>query len=271
MDATLCTSVEVNRTQPRESGIVAERGSMLRDHCRRIFAARKGFRVYGLRWFLPWLTYCLSPVINRIARGRMISFKEFNVRLGDGDLYTFANIFADYPVREIERGLSDVDLVVDLGANVGAFSCLIVALCRRKKLDLPIIAVEPNAANVKLLRQQPFAKAILIHDAAVGPANGTGRLVRGQNSVTDCVDFSGTHEGTEVKTISLESLCDRPALVKMDIEGGELAILRHGLPENVRHLVLEWHHPGSPADFVRGNWKRISTDIHGATTWHFRR
>ena len=125
MDATLYTSVEVNRTQPRQSGIVAERGSMLRDHCRRIFAARKGFRVYGLRWFLPWLTYCFSPVINRIARGRMIRFKEFNVRLGDGDLYTFANIFADYPVREIERGLSDVDLVVDLGANVGAFSCLI--------------------------------------------------------------------------------------------------------------------------------------------------
>jgi hypothetical protein len=60
-------------------------------------------------------------------------------------------------------------------------------------------------------------------------------------------------------------------LVKMDIEGGERRILECGLPKSIRHLVLEWHHRGSPADFVRGRWKRISTDIHGASTWYFRR
>ena len=71
--------------------------------------------------------------------------------------------------------------------------------------------------------------------------------------------------------ISLESLCDRPAMVKMDIEGGEFEVLEGGLPENVRYFLLEWHHPGGPADLVPGNWIQISNDIHGASTWYLRR
>ena len=249
---------------------------ILLDHCRRVCVASAGFKVLGRRWCSPFLGYSFSPILNRFAAGHTARFPGFNARLGEGDLYTFANLFEDYPVKQIREALRDVDLVVDLGANVGAFSYLVLELCRDKGSAPRIIAVEPNAANTLFLRAQPFSDSITIHHAAVGPENGVARLVRGQNSVTDHVDFSGTAEGDDVAVLSLHSLCDRPALVKMDIEGGEHEILKRGLPDNVRHLMLEWHSkPGEPvslqpADLVPGDWTLISRDIHGSSMWYFR-
>ena len=75
--------------------------------------------------------------------------------------------------------------------------------------------------------------------------------VRHCNSVTDYVDFSAGATGEIIDVISLDSLCVHPALVKMDIEGSEWAVLEPGLPNNVQHLLLEeWHYPGSPMDLV---------------------
>jgi FkbM family methyltransferase len=258
-------------TQAILSSSAAENNSgaseLARDHARRTFVALQGFRVYGPRWFRPWMTYAFAPAASRISPASVARFKDFNARLGACDLYTFANVFADYPVDKIKPALSDIELIVDLGANVGAFSLLAHKLAPHAR----IVAVEPDAENISFLRAQPFAKHLEIRHAAVGPFTGNARLVRGENSVTHHVDLSESGEGEIVPLVSLDSLCHRPALVKMDIEGGELEILRAGLPENVRHLALEWHGRGVPSDFVPGNWQKISTDLHGATMWWFSR
>jgi FkbM family methyltransferase len=240
---------------------------LVRDHAHRSLIALKGFRVYGVRWLRPWVQYCFAPASYRITPETIARFKHFNARLGECDLYTFANVFADYPVAKIKCAASELELIVDLGANVGAFSLLAHTLAPHAR----IIAVEPDAANAAFLHAQPFAKSLEIHRVAVGPFDGTARLIRGENSVTHHVDLSDDGEGEPVPLVSLESLCDRPALVKMDIEGGEVEILRAGLPDNVRYLALEWHAPGAPSDFVPGNWEHISTDPHGATMWWFSR
>ncbi len=263
MDAILSNLAAANNSEPSSR--------VLLDHVRRIIAALEGFRVYGSVWLWPWITYCFSPLVSRFSPGKIARFDGFRARLDQGDLYTFANVFADYPVVDLARALPEVELIVDLGANVGAFSFLMQTLCRKSGCDPQIVAVEPDAANAAFLREQPFANALEIHEAAVGRSNGTARLVPGQNSVTHHVDFSGSANGLTIPVISLESLCDRPALVKMDIEGSELAVLEVGLPENVQHLVLEWHHAGAPTDIVAGNWIQISSDIHGASTWYWRR
>ena len=236
------------------------------DHLRRTIDALAGFRVCGGHWFRPWATYCALPIVKHLAPETSLQFDGFRVRLQECDLYTFANVFADYPLGEIVNALPEVNLIVDLGANVGAFSFLLRNLC-----DLPIVAVEPDPKNVAFLRAQPFASSVEIHEAAVGSFEGSGRLATGINSVTHHVDFAEHAEGHTVSVLGLSSLCRAPALVKMDIEGAELGILEHGLPDNVLHLVLEWHHNGSPADLVPGNWKQISTDMYGASTWYFRR
>src|SRR4029077_125023 len=107
---------------------MSEYGPLLLDHCRRSIRALEGFGVYGSNWLRPWTTYCLLPLLKRLVPGQIAHFNDFNARLDECDLYTFANIFEDYPVRDIERALDDVELIVDVGANVGAFSYLIAAL-----------------------------------------------------------------------------------------------------------------------------------------------
>jgi FkbM family methyltransferase len=249
------------------------------DHARRVGRASAGFRSVGLAWTRPWFFYLGSPLLNRIQRQGVLRFQGFVVRLGKADLYTFANLFEDYPVCLVRRALAEVSLVLDLGANVGAFSWLITHLSEAGNLRPRIVALEPNAENASFLRAQPFAAALEIDEAAVGPSAGMGTLVPGENSVTDHVDYSGRSAGATVPIRSLDSLCDRPALVKMDIEGGEREILQQGLPEQVRHLFLEWHPvvPGgtrdssTPADFVPGKWRHLSSDPYGSTTWYFQR
>ncbi|MEP7071746.1 MAG: FkbM family methyltransferase [Verrucomicrobiota bacterium] len=240
-------------------------------------SAARGFRIFGLCWLRPWFSYVFSPVLNRLLPTRTVRFADFHVRRGECDLYTFMNLFEDYPVPLIERALDEVEMVADLGANVGAFSLLIDKIVRQKNKKIKIAAVEPNTANIQLLREQPFAGSLLIHHAAVGPVEGTARLVRGRNSVSDYVDFKGGTAGTPIPILSLDSLCPVPALVKMDIEGGEWGILKNSLPDNVRFLVLEWHSdPGqdrvlAPSEFIPGNWQKISRDLYGSSTWYFRR
>lgn len=253
--------------------------TLLVDHTRRVVRASAGFRSVGFAWTRPWLFYIGSPLLNRIKRRGVLRFRGFDVRLGKADLYTFANLFEDYPVSLVRNALAEVSLVLDLGANVGAFSWLITALIKGESLRPHIVALEPNSENARFLGAQPFAGAIEIDEAAVGPRKGTGTLVSGENSVTDYVDFSGRSAGPTVPIRSLDSLCDRPALVKMDIEGGEREILKQGLPEHVRHLFLEWHplraagtpDPRTPADFVPGKWQHLSSDPYGSTTWYFQR
>ena len=250
---------------------------LLTDHARRSLKALAGFKLFGRGWLRPWISYSFSPLLNRFLSKKTVCFSSFNVRRGECDLYTFANIFEDYRPDLVRRALEDVDLVVDLGANVGAFSFLITAFCDPDGRKRIIKAIEPNRQNVAFLRSQPFANAIEIHEAAVGPVEGTARLIHGTNSVTDHVDFSTNANGSDVRVISLEALCDQPALVKMDVEGSEWGILRHGLPMNVRHLFLEWHpaqaagHSLEPADLIPGDWQKLACDPHGATMWYFHR
>ncbi len=68
------------------------------DHTRRTAIALSGFKVFGLSWWRPWLYYLLSPLLSRVFPRKIERFRGFNTRLGDGDLYTFANLFEDYPV-----------------------------------------------------------------------------------------------------------------------------------------------------------------------------
>ncbi len=251
---------------------------LLQDHVRRLNVARDGFQVIGRKWLEPFLCYAVSPVLKRTLSSRKLRFDGFDVRLGEEDLYTFANLFEDYPVAEIGNALADVEIIAELGANVGAFSWLADALCAQNGFTRDIVAVEPSSANVEFLRQQPFASRVQIHHAAVGADDGTATLIRGQNSVTHHVDFSGTSDGVAIPVLSLRSLCRRPALVKMDIEGGEHNVLAAGLPDNVRHLFLEWHTPPgsnlppSPTSTVAGDWRKVSSDdLNGSTMWHLRR
>jgi hypothetical protein len=128
------------------------------DHSRRIVSALAGFRVYGGSWLRPWMTYCASPILSRVAPAGIAHFTGFNARLGECDLYTFANVFADYPIDDLARALPEVELIVDLGANVGAFSFLMRTLCRKIGCNPRIVALEPDASKCRFPSRATFCR-----------------------------------------------------------------------------------------------------------------
>jgi FkbM family methyltransferase len=121
----------------------------------------------------------------------------------------------------------------DIGAHIGFFSLLLARRCRR------VIAVEPNRDNALRLRRnvELNGAAVEVVEAAVaaepgvarlelGPERGTHRLL-GSPGVRWSEPGPGLVE--EVPTTTLNELLDRfgpPALVKIDIEGGEVDAMR---------------------------------------------
>ncbi|WP_341987923.1 FkbM family methyltransferase [Azorhizobium sp. AG788] len=114
-------------------------------------------------------------------------------------------------------------VVLDVGANVGMFSCSLAA----QRPDLRIIAVEPVPQNVECLRRNIQINGLnnveVVH-AAVSDKPGTVRVnVNGPWSVV-------TETGeVEVPAMSMDQfMYARPGLVKIDVEGWEPYVLAGG-------------------------------------------
>src|ERR1700719_2407255 len=73
-------------------------------YARRSVQALAGLRDYGRGWLRSSGNLLLFPN-GQLARPKKITrFHGFNARPGECDLYTFANVFADYPLYERDRG-----------------------------------------------------------------------------------------------------------------------------------------------------------------------
>ncbi|TMC11356.1 MAG: FkbM family methyltransferase [Chloroflexi bacterium] len=251
--------------------------ALLADHVKRVVSATKGFGWLGLAWLPVWLAYAVSPLLRLGWPGLQLRFGTFKVRTRSADLYCFANVFHDYDVDALAGALETVEQVVDAGANVGAFSFLVTRLSRRHGHELPVIAIEPEPSNYAFLSEQPFARDLRCLRMAIGAQSGAGRLLRGANSATHQVVLdNGAATGDEsVPIVTLESICTKRTLLKMDIEGGEWSVLAAGLPAQVVALFLECHAGGPSTDpralINEGRWTPLSADLYGSSTWFWSR
>jgi len=205
--------------------------------------ALRGFRYLGFRWFLPCGAYLIHPLLRKVIAGRTISVGGYRARIGQSDLFVLGQIFGEYPVDRLIPALRRCDRVIDAGANVGAFCWL----ARRIAPELAITAIEPEESNFRALASQSFARALDLRNAAVGPRAGSSFLVRGESSASHTVTDAQA-EGCKVEVITLEELCAGSCRVvlKLDIEGGEKAILEAGVPDEVKAMFIEWHFTGRP-------------------------
>ncbi len=181
-----------------------------------------------------------SPVSIRLRDGLQIaSLRPLRTTFGE----IFEPAIADlYGIRG-----EDADLVIDVGANIGAFTCL-AARC------LPaatVHAFEPSAPHVEQCVQNVELnrlKNVVIHRTAVtcdgrevcfqvnGDGGSSGLFFPGDREIVmpsvslDSVDFSGS----------------RRAFVKLDCEGAEGEIVnwicqnQSRLPASLK-LACEWH------------------------------
>jgi FkbM family methyltransferase len=124
---------------------------------------------------------------------------------------------------------------IDVGANVGLFS---VALGRAVGPCGRVIAVEPIPENVERLEENLALNElcnVTVRRCAAAEAEGHATLILANDlayaSTTDVPEGRHTGERLEVRTMSLDRIwveagSPRVVAIKIDVEGGELGVLK---------------------------------------------
>ncbi len=153
----------------------------------------------------------------------------------------------DEPVYEfLGKYLHDDGLVLDVGANMGAFS-LNIARNQSKKngKDVRVLAFEPNPGMAEIFQKNlqlnpAIIPLIEVHQLACGAKNGDTHLVFDpSNSGGGKINST---EGESVKIVRLDDFLTDEDLkqvkvLKIDVEGFEPEVLK-GAAE-----IIRWSHP----------------------------
>jgi len=115
-----------------------------------------------------------------------------------------------------------IPLIIDAGANIGA-SVVWFSECFGES---HIVAIEPDAENVKLLRKNTYGRNVDIHEAALGSTDGQVSVIdpgNGEWGYQTQTDSFGDCKLESLSRIIIEKmeLGFVPFLIKIDIEGGE--------------------------------------------------
>lgn len=160
-------------------------------------------------------------------------------------------------VKLMQRLLRDVDVLVDVGANIGLYTCLARSAGRRA------IAIEPQERNLALLRATLRVNGwedTEVHPVAVSDAPGVLELYGASGPSASLISgWAGystrTHQTVTVTTLDALLGPGRPGermLVKIDVEGAEYGVVR-GAAATLRRtpgplwlveIFLNQFHPG---------------------------
>ena len=168
------------------------------------------------------------------------------IRHRTGDVVTLGEVFHEHDYRpppEMEHVLSSVERIVDLGANVGLFGAFAIARWPHAE----IVAFEPDPANAAVHERTIAANRMQdrwrLVRAAAAAHDGTAAFVFGQVALSHLAEGDAEGQTIDVPVHDVMAELSRADLLKMDIEGGEWAIL--GDPRFCeappRALVLEYH------------------------------
>ncbi|HUP25442.1 MAG TPA: FkbM family methyltransferase [Thermoanaerobaculia bacterium] len=205
-------------------------------------------------------------LIWRSASGLPQSFREISLR--GVRLRVPYSLTHDYIAKDFEpetvavlcRLLRAGDRVVDVGATIGAITCLAAS---RVGPAGEVWAIEPDPANIAFLgsnialNELPRVRVV---PAAAGASTGTVELYQGGTGVTSSLVRQSGLDSVRVPLVTLDSLrIETPVdLIKIDVEGAELAVLE-GARETIRRspqitLVVEWN----PAKLLAGGLDPLS-------------
>jgi FkbM family methyltransferase len=192
-----------------------------------------------------------APASPPVATFHLRNGVVFDVEPGWIDVTVLKSIWGDriyetFPGFAPEPGWT----VLDLGAHKGGFTLLAA------RAGADVLAVEPEAHNLALLRrnlERNGATTVRVWEGAVAGETGAGELLR-RNSWSHGIEpHPADRPGAALprEPVALASLDDLVAaagpvvdLVKLDVEGAELAAFRAASPETlakIRRVVLEYH------------------------------
>lgn len=195
-----------------------------------------------------------------------------------GSYLEAARLFAPNPAEErfgerMLRAIRPNDVVYDMGANIGAIALPLAAL--KQAEGVTVHAFEPEPYSAKRLHASARLNSldnVAVHEIALGAATGTASFFvdkvvgSGRHSLFE--QHTGPAMQIEVEVLTAADFVRRsdsaPDVVKMDVEGAEMDVLRGMKPlldhKRVRELFIEIHGPtleklGTSAEALRG-WLR---------------
>jgi FkbM family methyltransferase len=196
------------------------------------------------------------------------------VRHSTGDVITLEEVLADgqyEPPPELAHILDgEPPAVVDLGANIGLFSAWVLA----HRPDARIVAFEPDPANANVFEQwmrvnHAEASCQLVR-ACAAPEAGELRFVTGEFAASRQADGAAGADVAVLPAVDAFPYMQQADFLKIDIEGGEWALLADprfaGL--RPRALVLEYHphlcpepDPRACAERLLAGWTLVHRDF----------
>lgn len=179
------------------------------------------------------------------------------------DTWVLREIFIDgaYSIPSAAK-LPSAPHVVDLGANTGLFAAFLLS----RYPAAQITAFEPDRDNARLLREMVRRNGcgtrFVLHEACAMPADGPVRFATGEHQFSHVAREGERDAGVEVPGIDVFPYLDDVDLLKMDIEGGEWALLQDQRFGSSHAVVMEYHPMMCPTDDPRSTAKRLLED-HG--------
>jgi FkbM family methyltransferase len=223
----------------------------------------------------------LAGEILRPRGSRLYRLRESGIRVAirhqAADSATLAEVFYHRwydPPAEVAQAIGEPLTIVDLGANIGMFGALAVALWPASN----IVAYEPDPENAQVHERTIEANGLghrwSLVAAAAGCRDGEARFAAGLNASSHVLD--GQPDATaHTITVALHDVLaalSAADVVKMDIEGGEWEILNDPrfAAQPPRVIVLEYHPAGCPGGDPRAAAERAlsGAGLRTAPIWH---
>jgi FkbM family methyltransferase len=220
----------------------------------------------GIRTYRNWLTWLLFKLrLLAGGRERVIALRNglrFAARFDLNEPGTIDDVMMRNEYFTERNKLRNGATVVDVGANIGAFS--IVAAMRAK--GVKVFSFEPHPDTFARLEKNvglnALGSAVTPLNFAIAERKGTLKLfvhptISGANTVAPYrahLDFVEAGDSIPVSAITLEDAfreckvetCD---FLKLDCEGAEFGIIA-SVPDSVlrkvRHIAMEYHRDPAP-------------------------
>lgn len=176
-----------------------------------------------------------------VSRGSGIeTMWGYGLKMGYPDRRIWMGQFRDIVCRDCYgvHDLPRVCRVIDGGGNVGTFSLFL----KWARPEAEVTVVEPSSANQQYLRSNLAQAPSGVQNLQKALWSSAGRT-RLSGSDSDALRVS-EDAGETVETVILQDLVNPPVdLLKLDIEGAELDVLRAGRNalRDVGRVVVEFH------------------------------
>lgn len=164
---------------------------------------------------------------------------------------------------------------VDIGANIGNHALFFASVCKAQK----VYAYEPDLSLFDHLKKNielNLEYSILARRCAISDYNGDGSLIYPDIPIEQGGAGAArlTNEGKQVSVFTLDSMNIEPDYIKIDVEGGELVVLKGA------EKTLKKYHPEIFVEITANekeireylkslNYQQKGSRLNHTPTYHF--